>query len=246
MEKLNSVRRETASTSSCSTRRRLRTRSISSTRQQAYRRDRLAGDALFVDQLEGSKGFSLFGRSAAYLLRGLAKFTGAEFLDLIGQFVTDLNELFGGFRVRAQAVYEDLRSKDVAFVIVTSPIPVAVGEAVFFSKKLADYGIHARGLIVNRVNHSSGVPSLEQLNADAAAVGTKLPSGPPSADLLQRIHTAALDIEALARRDAEGVRRLREHVSPDMSYTEVPEMRRDVHDLAALAEVGDYLLGARA
>jgi len=200
----------------------------------------------FVDQLEGSKGFSLFGRSAAYLLRGLAKFTGAEFLDLIGQFVTDLNELFGGFRVRAQAVYEDLRSKDVAFLIVTSPIPVAVGEAVFFSKKLDAYGIHARGLIVNRVNHSSGVPSLERLKADAAEVGTKLPSGAPSADLLLRIRSAALDTEALARRDAEGVRRLRAHVSPDMSYTEVPEMRRDVHDLAALAEVGDYLLGTRA
>jgi len=200
----------------------------------------------FVDQLEGSKGFSFLGRGAAYVLRGLAKFTGAEFLDLVAQFVTDLNELFGGFRVRAQAVYDDLRSKDVAFLIVTSPAPVAVGEAVFFGKKLEAYGIHPRGLIVNRVNKSPALPSLEELKALAEHEGRKIPSGPPSADLLQRMHTAMRDTHALAQRDLEGVRRLRAHVAADMSYTEVPAMRRDVHDLAALAEVGDYLLGARA
>jgi anion-transporting ArsA/GET3 family ATPase len=196
----------------------------------------------FVEQLEGSKGFSLLGRGAAYVLRGLAKFTGAEFLDLIGSFVTDLNELFGGFRVRAQAVYDDLRSKDVAFLIVTSPAPVAVGEAVFFGKKLDAYGIHPRALIVNRVNKSPGLPTLDQLAQLARDSGQAVPSD----ELLQRMHAALRDADALAQRDLEGVRRLREHLAPDMSYTEVPAMRRDVHDLAALAEVGDHLLGQRA
>jgi len=188
----------------------------------------------------------LLGRGAAYVLLGLAKFTGAEFLDLIGSFVTDLNELFGGFRVRAQAVYDDLRSKDVAFIIVTSPAPVAVGEAVFFGKKLGAYGIHPRALIVNRVNKSPGLPSIEELSQLAREAGAQLSSSAPSDELLQRMHAALRDADALAKRDLEGVRRLREHLAPDMSYTEVPAMRRDVHDLAALAEVGDHLLGARA
>jgi hypothetical protein len=156
--------------------------------------------------------------------------------------VTDLNELFGGFRVRAQAVYDDLRSKDVAFIIVTSPAPVAVGEAVFFGKKLDAYGIHPRALIVNRVNKSPGLPTLDQLAELARDSGQNAPSG----ELLQRMHAALRDADALAKRDLEGVRRLRAHLAPDMSYTEVPEMRRDVHDLAALAEVGDHLLGSRA
>jgi len=180
------------------------------------------------------------------VLRGLAKFTGAEFLDLIGQFVTDLNELFGGFRVRAQAVYEDLRSKDVAFLVITSPVPGAVGEAVFFSKKLEAYGIHPRGMIVNRVHRGPGPVSLAALKEMGDALSDQLPSGAPSEDLLKRVHGAVRDAQALAKRDAEGVRRLHEHVAADMSYTEVPAMRRDVHDLAALAEVGDHLLGARA
>jgi len=53
----------------------------------------------FVQQLQESAG--LLGRGAALVLRGLARFTGAEFLQVIGQFLTDINALFGGFRQRA-------------------------------------------------------------------------------------------------------------------------------------------------
>jgi anion-transporting ArsA/GET3 family ATPase len=200
----------------------------------------------FVEQLEGNKGLSILGRGAAYVLRGLAKFTGAEFLELVGQFVTDLNELFGGFRQRAQAVYEDLRSDDVAFLIVTSPAPIAVGEAVFFSKKLGEYGIKPRGIVVNRVHKSEPVPTLEQLVALSAEQASILPGGELPSALIKRMHAAASDAEALARRDQEGVRRLRAHVGSELSYTEVPALRRDVHDLSALSEVGDCLLGVRA
>jgi len=53
----------------------------------------------------------LFGKGAALVLRGLAKFTGVEFLEHVGEFLTDINELFGGFRERAKAVYDDLRDR---------------------------------------------------------------------------------------------------------------------------------------
>jgi hypothetical protein len=54
---------------------------------------------------------------------------------------------------------------------------------------------------------------------------------------------ALRDHNALAARDQEGIRRLREHIGPELSYTEVPALEHDVHDLAALAEVGNHLLG---
>jgi anion-transporting ArsA/GET3 family ATPase len=189
----------------------------------------------FVEQLEGGAG--LFTRGAAFVLRGLAKFTGAEFLEQIGQFVTDINQLFGGFRERAQAVYQDLRWPDVAFLIVTNPSPQAVAEAVFFSKKLREYGIRPEGIVVNRV-HAEIPPAS---GVDAQALTSVLPAGTDVQGLLARMQQAAHDQSAMAERDREGVRRLRQHIGSEMSYTEVPAFDKDVHDLASLAEVGRYL-----
>jgi len=191
----------------------------------------------FVEQLGGGAG--LLGRGTAFVLRGLSRFTGAAFLDLVGQFVTDLNALFGGFRERAQAVYDNLRGPDVAFVIVTSPSPVAVAEAVFFSKKLADYGIRPAGVVVNRVHRAVHVPQ----GLTASALAPHLPAGADAADLLERMLVAATDHASLATRDEEGLRRLREHIGPQMSYTEVPALAEDVHDLRMLARMGEHLFG---
>ena len=193
----------------------------------------------FIEQLEARKSLGLLGKSAAFVLRGLARFTGAEFLENVGEFVSGINALFGGFRERAQAVYDELRGPDVAFLIVTSPSPVAVGEAVYFSRKLGEYGISPAGVVVNRVHRELAIgagPSEAELTA-------LLPPGSDAAGLLARMRTAASDQNALARRDREGVRRLREHIGSNMSYTEVPALDRDVHDLASLAEVSTYLLG---
>jgi anion-transporting ArsA/GET3 family ATPase len=193
----------------------------------------------FVQQLEARRGLGLLGKGAAFVLRGLSKFTGAEFLDHVGEFVSGINALFGGFRERAQAVYDDLRGPDVAFLIITSPSPLAVGEAVFFSRKLAEYGIAPAGVVVNRVHR----PVELSAEVSVAELAAQLPPGADAEGLLARMRAAAADQDALARRDREGVRRLREHIGTRMSYTEVPALDRDVHDLAALAEVSTYLLG---
>jgi anion-transporting ArsA/GET3 family ATPase len=191
----------------------------------------------FVQQLQGSAG--LLGRGAAFVLRGLARFTGAEFLSVVGQFLTDINQLFGGFRERAQAVYDDLRGSDVAFVIVTSPSPQAVGEAAFFSKKLREHGIRPDAVVVNRVHAPLSALDPPDLPALRALLGP----GADAESLLASVEQAARDEAALAERDREGVRRLRAHVGQEMSYTEVPALAEDVHDLGALAEIGRYLLG---
>ena len=193
----------------------------------------------FVQQLEERKSLGLLGKGAAFVLRGLARFTGAEFLEHVGEFVSGINALFGGFRERAQAVYDDLRGPDVAFLIVTSPSPASVGEAVFFSRKLGEYGIAPAGVVVNRV-HGAVAPHAPPSVAQLAG---RLPGGTDAEGLLARMQQAARDQNALAQRDREGVRRLREHVGANMSYTEVPALDLDVHDLGSLAEVGAHLLG---
>jgi anion-transporting ArsA/GET3 family ATPase len=200
----------------------------------------------FVQQLEGGGGLSLVSRGAAYVLRGLARFTGAAFLEQVGQFVSDMNELFGGFRQRAQAVYDDLRGDDVAFLIVSSPSPVAVAEAVHFSKRLDGYGIEPRAVVVNRVHRFD--PPAAELAPDA--LRGIVDDEQAAAALIARMQAAGRDSSAMAARDQEGVRRLREHLTAlaetrqdgGPAYVEVPAFDRDVYDLSALARVGSALL----
>lgn len=204
----------------------------------------------FVQQLEGDSGLSLVSRGAAYVLRGLARFTGVEFLEQVGQFVSEVNALFGGFRERAQTVYDDLRGPGVAFLIVTTPAAQSVREAAFFSKKLSTYGIHARGVVVNRVHEAipdtGAVDAAELIPYMDASDSSEATENAEA--LLRRMVAAAADHRATVERDREGLRRLREHLHPEdetFHYVEVPDFERDVYDLAALARVGDALLSSR-
>jgi anion-transporting ArsA/GET3 family ATPase len=199
----------------------------------------------FVETLNAAPGLSLVGRSAAFVLKGLGRFTGAEFLRHVGQFVSELNELFGGFRERAQAVYDDLKGPDVAFVVVTSPSPSTVAEAIFFARKLREYGIAPRAMVVNRVHE------LVEISDDRALLGRELrqrlgESLSPAAEdsLLSRMLTAAHEARVQALRDHQGLERLRKAVGHDLPYVEVPAFERDVHDLGALHRLSHHLAQA--
>lgn len=195
----------------------------------------------FVDTLQAAPGLGLMSRGAAFVLKGLGRFTGAEFLHSVGEFVAELNELFGGFRERAQAVYEDLKGPDVAFVIVTSPAPGTVAEAIFFTRKLREYGITPRAMVVNRV-HVAELPSApeDQLAAELAQYWPE----PHAPDVLARMMRAAEDAHVLAQRDQQGLERLRKSVGQDLPYAEVPAFERDVHDLGALSRLSHHLAKA--
>ena len=70
-------------------------------------------------------------------------------MEQVAEFVSGINDLFGGFKERAEQVSDALRSPEVAFVLVTSPDPLAIGEARFFSEKLQDAGMKREAIIVN-------------------------------------------------------------------------------------------------
>ena len=106
----------------------------------------------FVQAFEstGKVGFNLLARSAAVVLRGLGRITGGGFLAAMAEFITELNDLFGGFKQRAQMVESSLRSPEVSFVLVTSPAPVNLEEAVFFSERLDRANMPRGAFVVNR------------------------------------------------------------------------------------------------
>lgn len=200
----------------------------------------------FIQAFEGAGKFSfnLVGKGAAFLLRGLSKFTGTGFLEVVAEFVTDFNDLFGGFRDRARQVAEALRSPEVAFVIVTSPNPLAMEEAVFFARRLEEAGMRRDAFVINGVRPLFAEPSVSEPEL-AKEVGPHLP-GLDAERAVSRMRRALDDARTRAIADRLQADHLRQRAGQDRLYVEVPAFEQDVHDLSALAEVAAYLTGAKS
>lgn len=189
----------------------------------------------------GKLGFGLLGRGAQVVLKGLAKFTGGEFLQAVAQFIGDINDLFGGFTDRARQVASGLRSPEVAFVLVTSPDPLAVQEAIFFAERLSENGLHQRGVVINRVTPLFDEPHGAPAEV-AASLAQKLPQTMDAAAFRERLEQALDEERMRAVTDRGEVERLKALTGNRGLYVEVPAFEEDVHDLAALARVSGYLL----
>lgn len=191
-------------------------------------------------QSESKGAFGFLGKAAGLVFKGLAQFTGAEFLDQIAEFIAGLNDMFGGFKQRAELVSRELRSAEVAFVVVTSPSPLAVREARFFSDRLKQAGMRQNAVVMNQVHRLYGDrPRTDDLVA--ALAGREGIANP--ADLAERIDRALEAEQAHGLSDRREADDLRAHVGDGVKFVEVPAFEADVHDLGALARVATYLTG---
>lgn len=188
----------------------------------------------------GKAGFGLVGRGATVLLRGIGRITGLEFLEQVAEFVSGINQLFGGFKERAEAVSNALRSPEVAFVLVTSPDPLAIGEARYFSEKLEEAGMNRKAVVVNQVHSLLDKPSLP-IEEQVDALRRALPESIDAADIQPRLDRALDDERQWAAADLAQVERLAEQLGDGARIVQVPAFDEDVHDVAALARVASYL-----
>jgi anion-transporting ArsA/GET3 family ATPase len=179
-------------------------------------------------------------------LRTVARVVGSEVIEDVVAFFRAFEGMEEGFRERALVVEELLTDPATAFVLVTSPRRDAMEEATFFAERLAVAGQTVQALIVNRVHPSFGDESPAGLRAAADALRTPSPAGatPERAEPAARL--AALydnlanfrDIAALERAHIED---LRVRIGGDITLAYVPYLAHDVHDFAALHEVGRLL-----
>jgi anion-transporting ArsA/GET3 family ATPase len=186
----------------------------------------------------GKVGLRLLSLSSGALMKSLNRLTGVELLQQLGEFMVELSGMYEAFKARAAEVKRLLASAETGFVLIASPQPGSVDEALAFGEILRAGELPLRAVIANRVDPMPAVESAEALTA--ALVG--LP-----AELAGRVRAALGDAEALAVRDARELRRLGASRSPEAHFPKVlriPRLEREVFDLDALDEVGTLLATA--
>jgi anion-transporting ArsA/GET3 family ATPase len=188
----------------------------------------------------GKLSVNLIARGAAAALRGLSRLTGQGFLEALAELVVLLNEMFGGFRARANEVQKALRGPDVAYVLVTSPDPMSIREIIYFADRLREQRMPRDALVVNRVHTSPpGRPAEGDVGHELARAGVALGS-----DMTARVLSAYDDERRLAELDADHLRALAalDLTGDRPTRVDVPSFAADVHDLRALARVADALV----
>jgi anion-transporting ArsA/GET3 family ATPase len=195
----------------------------------------------FVDAFQSSGKFSLniIAKSAAAVLRGIGKITGGGFLEAISELISELNELFGGFKERAAMVQSALRADDVSFVLVAAPSPPSIREAIFFAERLAEANMPRGGFIVNRFHLPP--PEAAGITEDDAKRMLSVRKLVLEEDAASRIALAHKEMGQLASYDAFHIAELEQRLGAQVPMLKVPALSSDVHDLTLLGRVADAL-----
>jgi anion-transporting ArsA/GET3 family ATPase len=172
-------------------------------------------------------------RTGALALRVADRYLGLQFLQDLSEFFLAFEGMYGGFKERAARVQELLRRESSGFVLVASPSPTALDEALYFFRRLREKRMPFVGFVVNRL-HPDPAES-----APGPPPATRLKLDPDLAERLIAIHA---DQRALAASERRAVARLEVDTAEPLVL--VPELEADVHDLRGLKELGDLMLPA--
>jgi anion-transporting ArsA/GET3 family ATPase len=186
----------------------------------------------------GRVGLTIMHLGSSFILRSLARFTGAGLLQDLSDFLVAFQGMYDGFKERAAATRELLSSNRAGFILVSGPQPQTIDEALFFASELARNNIAVAASVVNRVQADPAIAGDAQ-DAVALAVAlarARVPNeGHPH--LSERLAVTIAELSNLARRDAAQIRRLREATAGRFALWQVPKLERDVHDLGGLWQV---------
>ncbi len=196
-----------------------------------------------VDAFEPQRklGLGVLARGVALVLRGVGRLTGQGFLENMAEFVTELNDLFGGFKQRARQVAAAFRGSDFAYVLVSTPVPAALEEAALFLERLAAQGLAGDALVLNRL-HPRATADVSVEDAARAASRHGLP---PS--LAGALVAALRDEETQGKADARALAAFEARFGPNgrarpRFQIELPLLAGDAHDLGAMAPLVSRLV----
>jgi anion-transporting ArsA/GET3 family ATPase len=178
------------------------------------------------------------GAGATAFMRVAGRVTGMDLLQDLATFFRDFEGMYDGFKQRAQEVLELLRDPDSRFVVVTSPEPPPLREAKFFLERLEQEGLHAAGVVVNRIR-----PEVPQDPSDAAlrrAVDELERADDPEDSAGAAVLRLLGDVRNLAGRQRRDVTAAL-YSTGVHTLVEVPLLGGDIHDLDGLDVIATTL-----
>src|SRR5215467_13822222 len=103
----------------------------------------------------GRSVFGLVTASFGLFSKLMDKILGAQLVTDVSGFVGALDNMFGGFRDRAEQTFRVLQAPETAFLVVAAPEPDAIREADYFAGRLEAEKMPLAGLLLNRVHCSA-------------------------------------------------------------------------------------------
>lgn len=190
--------------------------------------------ALLKPAMATSRGIGRFvNAGATTFMRVAGKVTGMDLLEDLADFFANFEGMYEGFKERADAVLTLLREPSSQFVVVASPQPPPLREARFFLDRMQQEGLHAAGVVVNRMHPlPPGGRDVDELRHVAEQLDDQAQRG---------IVELLADTAALAGRERRDVDAALYGRTP-AAVVEVPMLRRDVHDLSSLSTIADHLV----
>jgi len=194
----------------------------------------------------GRLGLRLFQRSAHQAFALIERITGFGFLEDVSEFLLAFEGMSVGFRRRAEGVRQLLFGPDTAFVLAAGASFESVAQSRDLLTRLEAHGANVVGVVANRIRSwpdaTPTLPTADEREAwlDQLAGAFALENGESfPARLAADAALAVLDGYAAA------VARDREATAPLLAEAErrgyfvrrIPELPRDVHDLAGLAGI---------
>jgi anion-transporting ArsA/GET3 family ATPase len=196
----------------------------------------------FVESFQstGKLSLNILARSAATVLKTIGKVTGGGFLEDMAELISQLNDLFGGFKQRAALVQKTLRADDVTFVLVTSPAPMSIREVLYFSERLEKANMPRGAFVVNRFRLPPPNATTAGAVADVkeAIADRRLTLDDDAPERLLKAHADAVKLAAL---DAFYVKTLDIGNAGAVPVVRIPELASDVHDLRLLSSLARML-----
>jgi anion-transporting ArsA/GET3 family ATPase len=183
----------------------------------------------------------------AVVLKLLALIGGQQFIDELAGFFDAIRIVRAAFKERGDAVQGILRESSTRYVVVASPDPRRVLEALTFHGRMGEMGLDVARFVLNRSHHrfrpddvDSLLPALSRMTA--GAVGGVDPAIVSRADKVgARVVSFYRELVHLADRDRAGIAQLTARVSHDRVRL-VPVFGRDIHTAAELLQLARFVV----